>query len=114
MAMSLGIKSDGRFIDNVKLPPWSNDDPAQFVRLNRAALESDYVTHRLHHWIDLIFGFKQRGEMARRSDNVFHPMTYEGVVDLESETSLERRISLQAQIAEFGQTPRQLFNQAHP
>eukprot|EP01138_Halocafeteria_seosinensis_P012363 gb/GECG01012632.1/.p1 GENE.gb/GECG01012632.1/~~gb/GECG01012632.1/.p1 ORF type:complete len:716 (+),score=64.18 gb/GECG01012632.1/:1-2148(+) len=52
--------------------------------------------------------------MARRSDNVFHPMTYEGVVDLESETSLERRISLQAQIAEFGQTPRQLFNQAHP
>ena len=110
----LGVKTDGTPVDQVALPPWSKDDPSEFVRLNRAALESEYVTHRLHHWINLIFGAYQRGEMARRYDNLFHPMTYEGTINLEEEASLERRLSLQAQIAEFGQTPRQIFTAPHP
>jgi factor associated with neutral sphingomyelinase activation len=43
----------------------------------RAALESDYVTLNIHKWIDLIFGFKQTGEAALASDNMFYPYTYE-------------------------------------
>ena len=40
--------------------------------------ESEYVSKNLHHWIDLIFGYKQRGEEAELNDNVFYPLCYEG------------------------------------
>ena len=46
------------------------------------ALESDYVSSHLHEWIDLIFGFKQKGEEALKAHNVFHHLFYEGTVGI--------------------------------
>lgn len=91
-----GRKQGGRVVDDVILPAWAHS-PEEFVRINRAALESgecdgaryrvcfiiihslcvvEYVSNHLHEWIDLIFGFKQRGQAAVDAHNVFYFLTY--------------------------------------
>ena len=47
----------------------AHTDAADFTHQCRKALECDYVSAHLHDWIDLIFGYKQRGEEAVRADN---------------------------------------------
>ncbi|CAH0364040.1 unnamed protein product [Pelagomonas calceolata] len=105
----LGSTQSGRRLHDVTLPPWCAS-PADFVKRHREALESDYVSQRIHLWIDLIFGRKQR---SIEDDNVFHPLTYEGI-DLNSVGDPRRRAAFSLQIDEFGQTPRRLFGEAHP
>ena len=47
----------------------------------KASLESEQVSMNLHHWIDLMFGYKQRGKNAIVHDNLFYPLTYEENID---------------------------------
>lgn len=44
-------------------------DAHDFTTKCREALESPHVSDHLHLWIDLIFGFKQRGVEAIKADN---------------------------------------------
>ena len=87
------MRSDGVRVNDVILPPWAKSEydtafgyfrsacPSSFWALIslagaedfttklQAALECDYVSSHLHHWIDLVFGYKQRGEEALKADN---------------------------------------------
>lgn len=109
-----GRDQNGVNVGDVALPPWANGSPAEFVRLNREALESSVVSASLHHWIDLIFGYKQQGPAAVEACNVFYHLTYEGAVDLDAIQDTATKRAIVAQIAEFGQTPSQLFKSPHP
>ncbi|XP_063138170.1 neurobeachin isoform X3 [Rattus norvegicus] len=130
----LGVREDEVLVNDVDLPPWAKK-PEDFVRINRMALESEFVSCQLHQWIDLIFGYKQRGPEAVRALNVFHYLTYEGSVNLDSisdpvlreipeayfirdpHTFLLTKDSIkamEAQIQNFGQTPSQLLIEPHP
>ncbi|XP_031342782.1 protein FAN-like isoform X2 [Photinus pyralis] len=113
MGINLGVRFDGSKVGDVQLPPWANS-PKHFIRALRDALESDYVSERLHLWIDLIFGFKQRGDEAEEAKNLFYYLCYEGSVDLDSIGDLNKRRALEVQIMEFGQIPKQLFKVPHP
>ncbi|CAL5353730.1 unnamed protein product [Camellia sinensis] len=111
--LDLGEKQSGEKVGGVVLPPWAKGSAREFIRRHREALESDYVSENLHCWIDLIFGYKQRGKAAEEAVNVFYHYTYEGSVDIDSVTDPAMKASILAQINHFGQTPKQLFLKAH-
>jgi hypothetical protein len=115
--LALGFKQDGTLVDDVLLPPWAADADA-FVRIQRAALESEVVSARLHLWVDLVFGHKQRprdlpgGSLsAERCVNAFHALMYPGFVSFEAirrqSPDLYRRVCVF--VSEYGCLPTVLF-----
>uniref|UniRef100_A0A3P8TJP3 Neurobeachin-like protein 2 n=1 Tax=Amphiprion percula TaxID=161767 RepID=A0A3P8TJP3_AMPPE len=100
-------------VNDVILPKWAKS-PEDFIYKHRKALESEYVSTHLHEWIDLIFGYKQRGPAAVEALNVFYYCTYEGAVDLDAITDEKERKALEGMISNFGQTPCQLLKEPHP
>lgn len=113
-SIDFGRDQSGTQVDSVHLPPWAHGSATEFVRMNREALESSYVSANLHHWIDLIFGYKQQGAAAVDACNVFYHLTYEGAVDLDTIADPAMKRAIVDQINEFGQTPSQLFKTPHP
>lgn len=101
-------------IDSVELPPWAKGDPKIFIAKHREALESPHVTQNLHHWIDLVFGCKQKGEAAVEAVNVFHHLSYQGAKDVDTIDDPVERLATIGIIHNFGQTPHQIFSRPHP
>jgi len=112
--LPLGRRQDGTVLGDVQLPPWAKGRPEEFIRLHRAALECDHVSANIHHWIDLIFGCKQRGPAAVDALNLFFYTSYEGAVDFTALSDEHQRTVYTDQLTHFGQTPMQLFREAHP
>ena len=106
--LPLGRSQAGVNVDDVELPPWAGGSAEQFVRIHREALESEYVSQHLHHWIDLIFGYKQRGKEAEAAHNLFFHLIYDGAVDLDQLDPIQRPATV-AQIEFFGQVSEQVI-----
>jgi WD40 repeat protein len=104
----------GQRVHNTMLPKWCKGSAYKFVSTLRSALESDIVSRHLHNWIDLIFGYKQRGKDTEKYLNTFFYMTYEDAVDIEKVTDPSTKLSMEAQAVHFGQCPSQLFLKPHP
>lgn len=105
---------DNLGLPKVELPAWCNGSAEQFVRMHRIALESELVSCQLHQWIDLIFGYKQRGPEAINCVNTFYYLTYQGNVNLNMIKDPSLRDAIETQIKHFGQTPSQLSTEPHP
>eukprot|EP00762_Andalucia_godoyi_P004704 ANDGO_03563.mRNA.1 BEACH domain-containing protein lvsF len=119
LGLQMGVKQNGVPLGDVVLPPWSEGSRVakNFAKQQRSALECDFVSSKLHQWIDLIFGYKQTGEAAKEAFNVFHPLTYEdriAAVDDAAGMDPVERAAMETQVREFGQCPQKLFNRAHP
>ncbi|KAF7196337.1 Beige protein-like 1 [Pseudocercospora fuligena] len=103
----------GETVSDVKLPRWAKGDPQIFIQKHREALESPYVSQRLPDWIDLVFGYKQRGEAAVEATNVFNHLSYAGAKDLDKIDNKVEHIATIGIIHSFGQTPHQVFQKPH-
>lgn len=114
LGLDLGSRQDGKRVDDVELPPWAEGSSELFVKLHRKALECDYVSSKLHGWIDLIFGVKSRNAEAL---NVFYT---DVALPLSIESSDTSKLTAQdieqmeTVYLEFGRTPETLFGYPHP
>ncbi|XP_063234189.1 neurobeachin-like protein 1 isoform X2 [Bacillus rossius redtenbacheri] len=107
------LQSTKERVNDVILPKWASS-PEDFIYKHRKALESEYVSAHLHEWIDLIFGYKQKGPRAVEAFNVFYYCSYEGAVDLDAIANPVEREAVEGMINNFGQTPSQLLRDPHP
>jgi hypothetical protein len=99
----------------VHLPKWTHNNPYVFCAQARRSFEKDAVSNKLNNWIDLIFGYKQKGKAAVEAMNIYFPLTYENAINLEKVSDLEEKVSMETQIAHFGQNPAQIIGSLpHP
>ena len=93
-------------INNVDLPPWSNNNSIDFILEHRKHLESDEI--HINQWIDLIFGSHQRGENAEKIGNIYMSYTYEKMTKIMEVDDYDQRSAL-LRLFEMGVTPKILF-----
>ena len=99
--LNMGVKENKELVNDVLTP--CNNDPYYFVVTLREVLEGDHVSMNIQKWIDLIFGYKQRGKEADLAYNVFTEKSYEDLIDVKKETEK----ACLYRLVEFGLTPEQ-------
>ena len=102
------LDSEGKemVINDVELPPWSNNTCTNFIVEMRKNLEKNNL--KINKWIDLIFGNLQKGKKAEENNNIFMSNTYENMVKIENIKDDDEKNALM-RLVEVGVTPIQLY-----
>ena len=100
--LDLGIKDNGTKVNDVVTPCRNN--PYEFSSLMRNILENDEISSNINKWIDIIFGYKNKGKEAEDACNVFTETSYQENIDLKKVDNKE----LYLRYAEFGLIPNQI------
>ena len=103
----LGTRRNKTKVTDVDCPVWSGNDPYKLVTYLNLAFESDIVSSNIGGWIDLVFGFKQRGKEALLNNNVYMFNSYPDLVDIENMSTDKKRYYYR--FVEFGSCPKQIF-----
>lgn len=72
--LELGKDEEGRLISSVELPKWATS-AKDFITKMRELLEGDFVSARLHEWIDLVFGWRALPN-ERKHNNDYNLLCY--------------------------------------
>ena len=101
-------------VKDFNLPNWSKEDPRKFILILRKILESEKVNKKLNLWIDLIFGYKQKGLEAIKNYNVYRKACYELTLsEIEEKRENNELQGYLYEKQELGYLPKQLFKKAH-
>ena len=101
--LNMGKLANGERVNDVLTPCKNNS--YDFIMTMRNCLESNNISYKLHEWINLIFGFKQRGKEAEKANNIYKESCYQEIIDI---NNLENK-SDKLREAEFGLVPNQLM-----
>ena len=102
--LDMGIKDNGTKVNDAITPCQNN--PYEFTLLLRNILENDSISYNLNNWVDLIFGYKNKGKEAELANNVFTDTSYQEGVDLQKVEDKD----LFLRYAEFGLIPNQIMS----
>jgi hypothetical protein len=111
--INFGKKQDNTTVSDVDLPTCFGNNPYLFVIFLKNALENEQVSLNINQWLDLIFGYKQKGKEAENALNLFWKHTYEEEVEIENKNFEDEEYEVLIRKVEFGQTPSQIFFKAH-
>ena len=102
--LNMGKLETGEQVGDV-LTPCSNN-PYDFIMTMRSCLESNKISCDIQNWIDLIFGYKSRGQEAEKAKNLFKESSYQETIDINNIENKEAKL----REVEFGLIPNQLMS----
>ena len=96
---------------DVELPKFAKGKGYLLTTALRKSIEYDNAD--VHCWIDLIFGYKQKGKKAEEAYNVFMSHSYDGNVDLDKIDN-DKELLCKYGLFELGVNPMQIINYKMP
>ena len=110
--IELDKKTKLKQVEDVELPTWCKNNPYLFAEKFRILFENNNLN--INPWIDITFGYMQRGQKAQDIGNVFSPYVYDGVINyrLKSDELLKNREENEYKLRffEMGVHPTKVFD----